>query len=169
MTIEQFPLKNVRLCARSNGLRNSAGGFATPFPAMSGARTVNGLEYRSILANVPCGRGDLGGSASTRELAHIVIQRAIDGLTQSSGWRRRWCWTMSAVTIFPAPGAMPSPPTKPAISSERMAEEICRDDDIELPGVKNQLHRARIDNAVLGLHAVLIGFRDLARSPERRP
>ena len=45
------------------------------------------------------------------------------------------------------PGAMPSPPTRPAIEvREDVAEQVRRHDHVELPRVQHQLHRAGVDD-----------------------
>ena len=48
-----------------------------------------------------------------------------------------------------------------------VAEEICRHDDIELPGIQNQLHRAGIDDAVFHLDAAFVGASNLTSRLEK--
>ena len=52
---------------------------------------------------------------------------------------------------------------------EDVAEEVGSDDQVELPGVEHELHRARIDDPIIGLHPALVLLRHLFCGLEKDP
>ena len=63
-----------------------------------------------------------------------------------------------------APGREPEAADQPGdLVGQDVAEQVRAQQDVELPRVQHELHRARVDDAVVDRDAALVLLRDLAR------
>src|SRR6266542_7160495 len=86
--------------------------------------------------------------------------------------RPTWSSIIAAARISASGLAMPLPAMSGApdeardLVGENVAEEIGRHDDVELPWIEHELHRAGVDDALVDFEAVAVALADLSRGLE---
>src|SRR6266540_4892649 len=130
------------------------------------------LRYtsRKRLRKLPCRR--ISAEIAGADLSMCSVSSMACRTRRARSSRPTWSSIIAAARISASGLAMPLPAMSGApdeardLVGENVAEEIGRHDDVELPWIEHELHRAGVDDALVDFEAVAVALADLSRGLE---